>query len=219
MAELLPLAVASAFWPVLLAVVLVSVRTPNPVGLMLSFLVAGLLTTVTVGLLVIYALKGSSLTSGDRSWFGPVVEIVIGCVALLGALYLRHRHTHRDPNPAPAGPGRIERTLRRGVRLAFVAGVVLNVIPGVIPLVALANIAEYDRGFVATFLLVLGFYVIMFAFVEIPLVGYVVAPDWTVRTTARFNAWLDRNGHWMAVGALGLIGIYLVARGVVRLAV
>jgi len=219
MAELLPLALASACWPVLLAVVLVSLRAPNPIRLMASFLFAGLLTTVTVGLLIIYALKGTSLVSGNRSWFGPIVEIVIGFLALAGALYLRYRHRRRDPSPAPGDPGRIERMLHRGAGLAFVAGVVLNVVPGVMPLIAMENIAEFDRGFVLTFLLVLGFYVIMFAFVEIPLVGYVVAPERTVRMTAGFNAWLDRNGYRIAVGALGLIGIYLIVRGVVRLAV
>ena len=210
---------ASACWPALLAVVLVSLRAPDPVRLMASFLAAGLLTTVTIGLLVIYALKGTSLVSGDRSWFGPIVEIVLGSLALLGALYLRHRHSRRDPNAADGGPGRIERMLSRGAWLAFVAGVVLNVVPGVMPLIAMENIAELDKGFVVTFLLVLGFYLVMFAFVEAPLVGYLVAPEWTVRATTGFNGWLDRNGYRIAFGALGLIGIYLVVRGSVRLAV
>jgi len=42
-AELVPLAIASAFWPVLLVVVLVALRAPHPARLLASFLAAALL--------------------------------------------------------------------------------------------------------------------------------------------------------------------------------
>ena len=61
------------------------------------------------------------------------------------------------------------------------------------PVVALKDIAELDYSFAATFALVLGFYLIMFMFIEIPLLGYVFAPEQTARSTTSFNAWLDRN--------------------------
>ena len=89
----------------------------------------------------------------------------------------------------------MERMLDQGAPLAFVAGIVFNIVPGVVPLVALKDIAELDYGFAETVAAVLGFYLIMFAFIEIPLAGYVVAPERTARLTASFNAWLDRNGH------------------------
>ena len=60
----------------------------------------------------------------------------------------------------------------------------------------------------------LGFYLIMFAFIEVPLVSYLVAPEWTGQATARFNAWLNRNGRKLAIGALGVFGIYLIVKGI-----
>ena len=62
----------------------------------------------------------------------------------------------------------------RITQLAFLAGIVCNIIPGVVPVVALKDIAELDYAFAETLALVIGFYVIMFMFIEIPLIGYMV---------------------------------------------
>jgi hypothetical protein len=219
MAELLLLAVASAFWPALLAVVLVSLRAPHPVGLMASFLAAGLLTTVTIGLSVVYTLRGTSATSSSDHSFGPVAQIVVGSLAVLGALVLVYRHSRPRPK-TDGGASRpwIERMLDRGAPLAFVAGVLLNIVPGLLPVVALKNIAEMDQAVVATAATVIGFYLVMFMFIEIPLLGYAVAPAPTARLATRFNEWLDRNAHRLAVGALAIVGAYLIVRGIAGLA-
>lgn len=217
--ELIPLAIASAFWPILLAVVLISLRAPHPGRLMIGFLAGGLLTTVTIGLIVIYALQGASLTSDSDSWFGPGLEITAGVAAVVAAYVLRKRYQRGDTpaKPKKSEPGRTERMLAHGAALAFVGGIVLNIVPGVVPVVALKDIAEGDYTFAETFGLVLFFYVIMFAFIEIPLIGYVVAPERTKQATASFNAWLDRNGHRLGIGVLALIGVYMIVRGILRI--
>jgi len=221
MDELLPLAIASAFWPILLAVVIVSLRAAHPVRLLFSFLVGGLLTTMTVGLIIIYALQDSTLTSRSRSTFDPWFQVAVGTLALLAAVVL-WRRIGVPPEPPPeepvdAEPGRIERMLDRGAPLAFVAGIVLCVLPGVFPLIALKNIAELNVGVVETVSLLLGFYLIMFAFIEVPMVGYIVAPEWTSQATRHFNVWLDRNARRLGIGALGVAGGYLLVKGLVGL--
>jgi hypothetical protein len=217
-ADLVVLAVASAFWPALLAVVIVSLRAPHPARLMASFLAGGLLTTVTVGLAIIHALRSSPATSSSRNSFGPGVAIVGGALALLAAYVLASKKpAAQQEQQTPKPPGRVERMLDRGVPLAFVAGILLDIIPGVLPFVALQRIAEMDLTVAETFAITLGFYVIMFAFVEIPLVAYLVAPSRTALATARFNAWLDRNARRLAVWALTVAGIYLLASGIVEL--
>ncbi len=219
MRDLIPLAIASAFWPILLAVVLISLRASHPGRLMAAFLVGGLLTTLIVGLIIIYVLKDASLTTGSDSWFGPGVEIAAGVAALVLAYVLRARRRRPAPATAPtaSGPGRMERMLDHGAPLAFVAGIVFNIVPGVVPLVALKDIADLDYSFAATVGLLLGFYVIMFAFIEIPLAGYVVAPEPTARLTARFNAWLDRTGPRVGIAVLAAIGVYMIGRGLLRI--
>jgi hypothetical protein len=216
-AELVPLAVASAFWPTLLVVVLVSLRAPHPVRLLVSFLAAALLTTVAVGLLVIYALQGTELVSRSRDSFDPAAQITAGSIALVLALLIRRRSSAAPAVEGPGpDPGRIERMLDRGAPLAFVAGIVLNILPGVFPLIALKDIAELDEGVAATVALVFGFYVIMFALNEVPLAGYLVAPAWTAQATRRFNVWLRGNASRLAVGALGIAGLFLVVSGIVN---
>ena len=58
------------------------------------------------------------------------------------------------------------------------------------------------------------FYVVMFSLVELPIVGYVFAGDWTSTQVGRFNTWLTNNrtkvGVWILVGG----GCYLVGRGI-----
>lgn len=221
MNELLVLAIASAFWPILLVVVIISLRASRPVLLLVSFLAGGLLTTMTVGLVLIYALQGSSLTEGSRSTFDPAVQIVAGALALLAAALLWRRYgvllEASADEPAPKDPGRLERMLDRGAPLAFAAGIVCNVVPGVFPMVALKDIAEMDISLTETVTVLLVFYLIMFAFIEVPLVSYLVAPKWTGQTTVRFNAWLDRNTKRVGIGALAGVGAYLVIKGVIGL--
>ena len=218
MGEILLLAIASAFWPILLVVVIISLRASHPVLLLVSFLAGGLLTTIAIGLAVIYALQGSSLTGGSQTTFDPAVLIVAGALALLGAAVLWRRYGVLPEAPAEtpvvSDPGRLERMLDRGAPLAFVAGIVCNIIPGVFPIIALKDIAEMDMSFSETFLVLLGFYLIMFALIEVPLVSYLVAPEWTGQATQRFNAWLDRNTRRVGIGALGGVGVYLIVKGI-----
>jgi thiol:disulfide interchange protein len=129
-----------------------------------------LLTTVGVGLIVVFVLRGSSLFEGSRRTFGPVVDIVLGAVALLVAyLAWRGRPAHPESRAKPDRPSWTMRTLSRGALVAFVVGIVLNVIPGVLPLVALKDIAQLDYSVGLTVALVVGFYLINVGYVTLVL--------------------------------------------------
>lgn len=210
------LAVASMVWPALIGVVVVALASARPVRLLTAFLAASLLTTVGVGVVVVIALRGSSLFSGTRPTFSPTVDLIVGVLALVVAYLVWRRPEH--PPSTPDRPSWTERALSRGAPLAFLAGIVLNVIPGVLPLVALKDIAELDYSVGATVALVIGFYLIMFLPAEVPLGAFLVAPETTTAKVGRFNSWLRRNGRQIGVFALMLAGIYLVVRGLVLLA-
>jgi hypothetical protein len=216
LAEIFVLAVASMVWPALIGVVVVALASARPVRLLTAFLAAALLTTVGVGVVVVITLHGSSLFSGTRPTFSPIVDLVVGVLALVVAYLVWRRPEH--PRSTPDRPSWTERTLSRGATLAFLAGIVLNVIPGVLPLVALKDIAELDYSVGATVALVIGFYLIMFLPAEVPLGAFLVAPETTTAKVGRFNDWLRQNGRRIGVFALTLAGIYLVVRGLVLLA-
>lgn len=218
-AEIFLLALASMVWPALLAVVLVALVSPRPVRLLSFFLAGSLLTTVAIGSVIVFLLRGSSLMSDGHRTFSPVVDLVAGAAALLVAFALR-RHTRparREPRAAPGQPSWYERTVSRGGPLAFGVGVVLNVFPGVFPFVALKDIAALGYSVAATLALIVGFYLVMFLPAEVPLVAYLVTPERTTKLVADLREWLGRNGRTLAVAALTIAGTYLLISGALKL--
>lgn len=212
--ELALLAVASAFWPILVAVDLVALRAPRPAPLLGWFLAGGLLTTIAEGLAIVFLLDGTTLASPAHPSGAGWGAVVAGVAALVLAAVLRSRKPKPDSGTTAR---RLEHAIANGGRYAFGAGVVLNLLPGVFPLLALRNIAALDYADGVKVLLVVGLYVVMFALVEVPLVGLWVAPERTEPMVRRLNEWLDRNGRRVGVDVLAGVGIYLIARGLVRL--
>lgn len=219
--ELAFLAIASAFWPILVVVDLVALRTPRPVPLLAWFLAGGLLTTISEGVIIVFALEGTTVGS-SRPTVGGWGNVIGGCVAVLAAYVLRARAAHsRDEGPqahaAPKKTSRTERMIEDGGPYAFGAGVVLNLFPGVFPLVALRNISSLNYGNSTKVLLIIGLYLCTFALIEVPLVGLLIAPARVEPWVRRLNGWLDRNGKRVAIDLLGIAGLALVARGIVQL--
>ena len=217
LAEYVLLAIASIFWPLLITIVVIVLRTAHPVRLLAAFLAGGLLATISVGLVVVSSFQGSGLLTKDRGTADPAVNIVVGALAIIAAVVVwRLDARPREPKPVQEKRGKTERYLENA-RLAFVAGLLLNIVPGLFPFVALKDIAEGDYSAAVDVVLVVVFYLVMFLSVEIPLVSYLVAPDGTVRTVQRLNDWLDRNARKVATAVLGAIGLYLVVRGLIQL--
>jgi len=219
--EIALLAIGSAFWPILIAVDLVAFRTARPAALLGWFLAAGLLTTISEGLLIVFSLEGTRLASRTNRTVGGSVDLIAGAAALLAAYLLRKRSTRavrvRAELPRKTRrPSWAERAVARGGAYAFAAGVVLNLFPGVLPFLALRDIAalSYSDGVKVVF--IVGLYFCMFALVEVPLVGLLVAPERAEPLVETLNGWLDRKGMRVATGALTLIGLFLVVRGIVK---
>jgi Sap-like sulfolipid-1-addressing protein len=222
--DLLLLALASMFWPTLMVIVVLALRTAHPVKILFWFLVGGLMTTITVGIAAVFALQGSELLSGSKPPLDPALEISLGLLALLAA-YLFHRRIRRTP-PTPATdddapqtkqPSMASRAVEKGALVALLAGVVLNIVPGPLPIVALKDIAELDASNAAKVSLIIAFYMVMFAFVEVPLVAYAIAPRRTTAAVEGFNAWLSHNGQRVAVYVIAAVGLYSTLRGIARL--
>jgi hypothetical protein len=68
------------------------------------------------------------------------------------------------------------------------AGVIRDIFPGVLPFVALAQIANLDASNAAKIAAIVAFYLIMSAFIEVPILAYAVAPARTTTAISRCNA-------------------------------
>ncbi len=216
------------FTPTLLAAVTVMMLLPNPKKLMLGYLLGAYTTSISLGLLIVFSLNGSDSVSTAKHTLGPGEDIVVGLLALLVAWALKsdrdaplqERRRRRREAKAAAGEAKEswpERMLGRGsARVTFAVGVVLT-FPGVSYLTALDRMAKLDAGVAPTVLLVIGFCLIQQLLLELPLLGYAFAPEWTQDAVTRFRAWLGRNGRRGGMILAAVIGVLLVIRGVVTL--
>jgi hypothetical protein len=227
LASIFFLSLLAMFTPTLLAAVTVMMLLPNPKRLMLGYLLGAYLTSITAGLLIVFSLHGSASESTAHT-MGPIEDIVVGLVALLVAYVLgsgrdarlqerRRRRKEAKEDTAEKKESFPERMLGRGSpRVTFVVGVLLT-FPGVSYLTALDRMAKLDANSAELVLLVVVFCVIQQLLLEVPLLGYTFAPDWTKDAVARFRAWLGRNGRRAGVILAAVIGVLLVLRGVIAL--
>lgn len=210
----------------LLAAVMVMLFLPNPKRLLFGYLLGALLTSLTIGFVLVFAVDNSSAASTAQNSLSPAMDITLGLIALLVAFVLQGGHDERmkerrrskkaeKDDGAEKGPSRVEQLLGRGSpRITFALGVVLT-LPGVAYLAALRELENLNYGTAPTILVILGFNFVLLILLEIPLIGYALAPERTVTEVQRFTAWLSRNGRRMAIIGFAGIGVFLVARGLI----
>ncbi len=220
--EILPLAIGSAVYPTLLAMVVIILGQPKPRRILAAYLCGGLLASLTVGFLVVAALNSGHTVGGGDHTVGPAVDFVIA-VAALAILFLlatdrdralrEYRARHRAKRKPKEGPSLSERILsRNSLIFTFVLGIALN-LPGALYLVALKDIAAADIGTAETIAVVLAYNVVMFQWAEIPLIGYAVAPERTETTINSLNQWLGGHARQIAMALCAAAAVYLLIQG------
>ncbi len=226
------LGLVSMFNPSLLAAVTVMLLLPNPKRLMIGYLLGAYTTSITLGLVIVFTLQGSSTESTAKHTVSPLEDIVVGLLAVLIAFVLgtgrdagfqARRQEKKDAKlkakreagkPTESLPLRL---LGKGdPRITFVVGAILS-FPGVSYLTALDKIHHLNPGTVYTVLLVVGFCLMQQILLEVPLLGYIFAPGSTQDRVTRFKAWMGAKGRSAAVIGAGVIGVVLIARGVITL--
>ena len=208
----------------LLAAVTVMLFLPNPKRLLIGYLLGGLLVSLTIGFVIVFAVHQSGATSTSQNSISPAMDIAIGLLLMVVAYVLRSERMERrrerkkkEKEGVEKGPSRVERVLGRGsARVTFLVGVVLT-LPGVSYLAALHELDNLNYGTVPTILVILGFNAMLLLLLEIPLVGYVLAPDRTVVAVQNFRSWLSSNGLKAGIYVAAGLGVLLIARGVIEL--
>jgi hypothetical protein len=226
MFDIFLLSLVAAANATLLAAVTVMLFLPNPKRLLLGYLAGAILVSLTIGFVIVFVVHDSSATSTAQNSVSPSMDVAIGLVFLIVAYVLgsgrdqrlsqRRKEKRGDQDEvAEKGPSKVELLLGRGsARVTFAVGVVLT-LPGVSYLVALHDLQQLGYGTVGEILVILGFNVMLLILLEIPLFGYLVAPERTVVEVQRFRAWLTRSGRRIAVYGFAGVGALLVVRGVI----
>jgi hypothetical protein len=227
MGAIFGLAVWAAIYPTLLACVTVILLLPRPERLLLGFWLGAMAMSVTCGLIVVFALGGSSgATTTTRHSISPIAEITLGAILLLLALVFfsgrnkryNARVEREHEKKAKKGPSKAMQLLQRGTpRTTFIVGALIIGTPGVSYLTGMDLLARQDVSSFTSVLVVLAWNIIMLLLLEVPIVFYAVAPDGTASAVKGFKDWLTRDEGRIAYWCALIAGAALLAIGLVHL--
>jgi len=225
MSQVILLSLTASLNPTLVAATTVMLLLDKPARLMLGYLLGAYMTSITLGLIIVFSLSGSSTSNTTENTLSPAVDIGLGAVALAisFALYtgraerLRERRRERKAAKPDKGPPRWQRELSKGSpRTTFVIGALLT-LPGASYLAGLDEIHKLKYSTTVTVLIVIGFNLVMLWLLEVPLASFLVAPDWTPRAIDRAKAWVSRHAHMFAIRGTAAVGVLLVIKGIIGL--
>lgn len=211
--------------PTLVAATTLMLLSAQPKRLMAGYLLGAYAMSITIGLVIVFALPDAGIVDTTKQTISPGLDIGLGLVLLLVAFVLAtdrdrpvvERRRERKAGKPEKGPPRWQRALDGGSpRVTFAVGALLT-LPGVSYLAALTQINKIADGAGSTVLLVLLTNVIMLAIIEIPLIGYALRPDATPRAVERAKAWVARNTRRAVVVGATVVGVVLVGKGIAQL--
>ena len=225
MGQVVLLSLTASFNPTLVAATTVMLLLDKPARLMLGYLLGAYVASITLGLVIVFSLSNSSTTNTTENTLSPAADIALGLLALVGAWVVwsgRHerfterRRTRKAAKP-DKGPPRWQRELGKGSpRITFVIGMLLT-LPGASYLAGLDQIHKQDYSTTVTVLIVIGFNLVMLWLLEVPLVSFLVAPEWTPRAIERSKLWVSQHFRTFAIRGLSLLGLLLIIKGIVGL--
>jgi hypothetical protein len=226
--EVLALGVVSALRPATSqAAVVALLRAPGASRLLLAFSIAGMLASTVAGTVIVVAFDGIGSSFG-QSDFAAVFDVLAGVAAIAFAAGLKRGRVsaprrRSDPgssaaaNPSPNGSSKLVKRLRQpSAATAAAAGVVTHV-PGLIYVVALNAIAAEELGAAASAFWVAIYNLLWFSVPLAALALSIVAPGTADAYLSRAAAWARAHQTPLLVGIFGVLGIYLVIKGVVSL--
>lgn len=210
------MALAISTEPFRLGMTVLMLNRPRPVQHLLAFLCGGFVMAIVVGLVVLFVLRTAITQSTGPTL--PILQLVIGGAALLIAAGVISGVRLRRGKPATEKTPSKWRTRLTGESplLAGVAGIAIA-LPSVDYLAVLTVILASGAAATAQITALLMFNVIAFAFVEIPLAGYLFAPNRTRALMNRLNQWMAEHRRWTLSAMLVVVGCILLVSGAIGL--
>ena len=138
MGQVILLSLTASLNPTLVAATTVMLLLDKPARLMLGYLLGAYVTSITLGLVIVFSASNSSTTNTTENTLSPAVDIALGLLALVGAWAVwsgrherfRERRQARKAAKPDKGPPRWQRELSKGsARTTFLVGMLLT-LPG-----------------------------------------------------------------------------------------
>ena len=223
MSDVILLSLTASLNPTLVAATTVMLLLDKPVRLMGGYLLGAYLTSITLGMIIVFSLSDSAAANTTEDTISPAVDIGLGavCLAISFVFYtgrverMRDRRAAKKAAKGPTEPPRWQRELSKGSpRVTFLVGAALT-LPGASYLAGLASIHKLHYSTPETVLLVIGFNIVMLWLLEVPFISFILAPEKTPQAIARAKAWVSRHAHVFAVRGFATIGALLVIKGLI----
>lgn len=226
--QILGWALLAAVNPTLLAAVTVMLLMPSPRRLMAGYLLGAYITSITIGIVIVTSLENSAALSTTKNTLSPAADVVLGLLLIVVSVVVRsdkaaeRRAERKAKKKMKEGEGEEReglsmRLLGRGsARIAFALGIVLS-FPGGSYLIGLSHIDRLEASTAATTALIVLFCLIQLTLLELPLLGYLIAPESTATKVEAFRGWLERNGRRAAANLAAVLGAALLIRAAIFL--
>ncbi|MDV3124750.1 GAP family protein [Mycobacterium sp. 21AC1] len=232
----LVMAIAVIFEPIRIGLAVLMLNRPRPLLQLLAFLCGGFTMGMGVGLIVLFILRSTPLASGRFTV--PSVQITVGVIALLIAAAMAsapsvHKLLRRRV-PAAAEPAamaceanstpprdtisiRTRRILQGdSLWIAWASGLG-TALPSANFMGAMAVILASGEAPIAQAQALLLFNVVAFTLVEIPLVGYLAAPQRTQALLSSLHEWLQKRPRRDMALIVAAGGFLMLAIGIVQM--
>jgi hypothetical protein len=210
--QALALALAASIYPPAVAAVIALGRGSEVRLRVAVFVLACVIATYAVGTLLLFLLIDLGVSGPKHRTPGAVIDLALGVALLLLAVWL-HR---RVPDSAKPSASRIERYLQ-SVRLVFVLGVTLYILPSPIYIGAVKAIADANLSTSSQLLWLAATVAVMLWLIELPMLMLLTFPERAVTALEAVNAWFSRHGRLLAVIVSAAAGVYLLVKGLVDL--
>jgi hypothetical protein len=221
------LSLTASLNPTLVAITSLLLLRDEPAGMMTGFLAGALTISVSLGIVIVLAFDDAHpTTKTTQHTLNPAIDIVLGAMLLLVSAVLRsegygrrvdRRRERKQAKQEHKEPPRWERVLNRGDgRTAFVLGMLFT-LPGASYIAGLTQIHKLHPSTVEIVLIVIGFNLVMLWIIELPLLGFVLAPEATPAAVGRAKMWVADHSRQLAVRGSAAIGVLLVIKGVLGL--
>ncbi|OBK74669.1 GAP family protein [Mycobacterium sp. 1274761.0] len=219
---LLAMAVAVSLEPFRIGMTALMINRPHPPLQLLAFLAGGFTMGLAVGVIALFILRPAA---GSAHFTLPVVQIVVGAVLLLNAVVVATGVLRRRKEESTTfGSGRFEPLAARARQLlnggslwtAGVAGLGIA-LPSVDYLAVLALIVASGAAASVQIGALVMFNVVAFAFVEIPLISYLVAPQRTRSALSALQEWMRSQRRRALSLLLTVVGCVLLGAGLAGL--
>jgi hypothetical protein len=226
MSEIFLLALTAAFNPTELAATTLMLVLPSPARLLLGYWLGAMLTGIASGLVIVFAIEGTTAEHTTSHTVSPIVWLVFAALLLIAAFAVfkgedkRMReflHEHKKKQETDKNTPKWQRMLREGnARHTFAVGILLS-FPGVSYFAALDRLIHLHYSVVVTVLVLIGFNLVQNILLELPMLAFMIWPNETPATIDRAKAWAASHGRPYVAWALGILGVALAIISVIGL--